>query len=145
MDKNKRNQIALAVLIVMAIWVWSGALKPSEKKGSEGGGGEDIPSSDEAGRHFTMEVSQLTRAIARTAQRTKRPDFGWGRDPFVLPAINQLEGIIWDETSPQALINTMILGVGDRFANYTVIEIRRKEVILNDGIQDVILRMDYSP
>ncbi len=73
--------------------------------------------------------------IKRHKKRTKF--FSWGRNPFVIPKpIDEkfiLKGILWDEESPKAIINSSILGVGGQIGKNTVVDIKKSSVILNDG------------
>lgn len=64
---------------------------------------------------------------------------GWGRDPFVmgfsgtgeagLEGLN-LNGIVWDEDAPYAIINTDVVKVGDKIGGMLVVEITETSVVL---------------
>jgi len=76
--------------------------------------------------------------IARGAKRTNY--VFWGRNPFVPKAtaaartsVPILNGIMWDEKNPKAIINDIIVQKGDKINGNTVIEIGQNRVILNDG------------
>lgn len=69
---------------------------------------------------------------------------GWGRDPFSLAATSIgdiglesliLNGIMWDEDNPYAIINTDVVKVGDTLGSgIIVVEITKNSVILEqDG------------
>jgi len=45
----------------------------------------------------------------------------------------KLEGIAWNPKNPFAFINGNVVGIGDRFEGYTVTEIGKEKVILEDG------------
>jgi hypothetical protein len=57
-----------------------------------------------------------------------------------VPNLN-LNGIAWDELSPRAVINNVIVGVGDKVGGYQVVQIEPNRVILNDGVNDFELRV----
>jgi len=67
---------------------------------------------------------------------------GWGRDPFSLAATSIkdiglesliLNGIMWDEDNPYAIINTDVVKVGDTLGSgITVVEITKNSVILEE-------------
>ena len=54
----------------------------------------------------------------------------------------KLEGIIWDAKRPMAVINGLILIPGDEINANTIVTIEKDRVILNDGTQDMELRLD---
>ncbi len=80
----------------------------------------------------------------------KLEELPWGRCPFSgkayassgKPILDlKLTGIIWDEKIPQALINNKIVKAGDILGNYVVIKIDRNSVILNNGAEEIELRL----
>ena len=83
------------------------------------------------------------RDIVPTSRRASRTEYtSWGRSPFVLEEIAKtqgliLNGVLWDDVSPQAVINDTIVGVGDKVdLKNTVVEIGISSVILNDGTKN---------
>ena len=68
----------------------------------------------------------------------------WGGSPF-LPLKTEdarvmtesgsiaLEGVMWDEKTPRAIINGRVMKVKDRIGANEVVEIKQDRVILNDG------------
>ncbi len=95
--------------------------------------------------------ADLRRAPAQTAasthRRAKKSKFAsWKRSPFVpsgSPAspVLVLNGIMWDKTSPTAMIGDTIVKKGDKIGGNTVIEITPDKVVLNDGTKDIGLRL----
>ena len=85
--------------------------------------------------------------IVPTARNASRSAYDeWGRNPFTPAGYGKVErpeltisGVIWDEKTPKAIINNDIVGVGAIIGPYTVIEIRRDSVTLNDGTKDTTL------
>lgn len=53
-----------------------------------------------------------------------------------------LEGIIWDETKPLAIINDQVVGCGDKVSGVTVVKIERDKVILNYQNESFDLKME---
>ena len=73
-----------------------------------------------------------------------------GKDPFTPIPIGakdvnyfslRLTGIIWDKRSPKAIINGIILGVGDNLGGNIVTDIKQDRVILNDNKRYFELRL----
>jgi hypothetical protein len=73
------------------------------------------------------------------------------RDPFSLAPIipsekyssdTHLNGIVWDKTSPMAIINDEIVKIGDSVGGKIVVDIKQDRVILNDGSKDFELRLE---
>ena len=72
--------------------------------------------------------------------KKNRPQLEWVRDPFQFPPKKyikktdfeglNLTGIIYDEESPVAVINDVIVKKGDVVEGVTVLEIRRESVVL---------------
>jgi hypothetical protein len=74
----------------------------------------------------------------------------WGRDPFYPVNIRggadvaselELNGIIWDEKNPYAIINDEVLIEGDRIEGYDVVRIEEKRVILRSSTEELALQM----
>lgn len=72
----------------------------------------------------------------------------WGRDPFlqqssiatIVKAVNlTLNGILWDEKRPKAIVNEKTIMEGDTIYGYTVEAIRPKSVILKTGEKNIEL------
>lgn len=53
----------------------------------------------------------------------------------------KLNGILWDEKAPSAVVNGEIVHVGQRVGSYMVIQIRPQVVILKAGSRKVALRL----
>ena len=72
----------------------------------------------------------------------------WGRDPFmpqavsfsIVKAVNLvLNGILWDEAEPRAIVNERTLMEGDTIYGYTLVSIKPKSVTLRTGEKDIEL------
>lgn len=94
---------------------------------------------------------QIGKGISQRPEgEGKLEELPWGRCPFSgkayassgKPIVDlKLTGIIWDEKTPEALINNKIVKAGDTFGNYVVIKIDRNSVILNNGAEEIELRL----
>jgi len=70
------------------------------------------------------------------------------RDPFTKIPIDApeeaepvlvLNGVLWDEESPSAMINEKIVAQGDTIHDHVVVEIKKDRVIVNNGMEDIEL------
>ena len=52
-----------------------------------------------------------------------------------------LEGIVWDEERPLAVINDRVVGVGDTVRQSRIAKITQTEVFLEDGEETFSLRL----
>ena len=70
------------------------------------------------------------------------------RDPFSVYSQLKaqgavLSGIFWDEFEPRVIIDGMLLRKGEKVGKFTVLEIKRDRVILDDGQVQKELTIDY--
>ncbi|MFH1867733.1 MAG: hypothetical protein ABH843_02065 [Candidatus Omnitrophota bacterium] len=92
-----------------------------------------------------LSVSKQPEEKAR-AEAEKAIDEGkaWGRDPFVPWGIMaessdldilgiKLEGIIWDQANPTAVINGGIYQAGDSIKNINILKIKKQSLTVTDG------------
>ena len=76
------------------------------------------------------------------------------RNPFALPFVPAgeqmqssrqtelvLQGILWDEQQPAAIIGQKVVSLGAEIRNYIVVEITEKSVWLNDGNHSIELTL----
>lgn len=79
----------------------------------------------------------------------KRSDYiTWGRNPFAPVEASvrvvtklTLNGIMWDEERPLAIINDNVVGIGGKVGENRVVDIKKDSVILNDGTGNFELRL----
>jgi hypothetical protein len=80
-------------------------------------------------------------------EKDERP---WGRDPFEAVKSDVgartsgnlvLHGILFDEERPSAIINGMVVCVGDKISGCTVIQIERSSVTLDGGAEQYKLKL----
>lgn len=94
---------------------------------------------------------QIEKAYREAETRRAEKDIPWGRDPFdmkiSLPESDwgvagiKLEGIMWDEKEPYAIINGEVVKKGDKLGKNTVIQIEKDAVIISDGTKGYRLRV----
>lgn len=53
-----------------------------------------------------------------------------------------LKGIAWDPQEPTAIISGRIVRIGDEVEGHRVADIQKDKVILNDGTQDIELKLE---
>ncbi len=85
----------------------------------------------------------------RQRQREQAARWTWSRDPFTRgPAVVgvaglTLTGIIWDQTSPLAIVNGEVLRPGQEIEGYRLLQIQPDRVWLSDG--DQLFQLLLSP
>jgi hypothetical protein len=143
MTKPQQQGALLAALAVVMIAVYARVLKPSrsDDSGSQpSSSGQEPPASS-----FQLPASSAAVSTQRDAQRRRAEELAWGRDPFARGAAAgqlgglSLSGILWDATSPIAIINGQMLRVGEEIEGFRVVEIVHDRVSLSDGAQTLQL------
>lgn len=144
MEKSEKLKILLPVLIAVTIFVWVRALRgPESKRGVE----KDILGIKVSGGEG--ELTSLALLSAARGKRAKSPYANWGRNPFTVGTPDKtdtkliLEGIVWDDKSPKAIISDEIVGIGDKIAGNTVVDITKESAILTDGTRNFELKLEY--
>lgn len=143
MNRDKKLKILLPILMLIAIFVWVRAFKTSASKIRAKDGGKSFRvSSEEA------ELVSLIPTGKRRRERAKTAYTAWGRNPFIIePSAKgvisklSLEGIVWDEKEPKALINNVVVGIGDEIGGNTVVDIKQDKVILSNKSTNFELRL----
>ncbi len=141
MNKQQKLKIALPILAVIMAFVWgpiimgSGSKRNADKSRPSGNGG-----TVNQGNNRNVDLTNLAYVGKRKKARTSFED--WGRNPFVLTqAIKALtiEGILWDEQDPKAMINGYIVGVGDKVGSNTIINITPTSVTIKGDAGESVL------
>jgi hypothetical protein len=138
---QNKKLIALIILSVCAvISLVYGMVAPTRSKGRQ-------PISSKPSRDKPVKIAETGFFAKRDAKKSNYAT--WGRNPFipkevVIKKIPKfiLNGIVFDEKGPRAVINDEIVGIGDKIGKNTIVDIRRDSVILNDGISDIELRLE---
>jgi hypothetical protein len=106
----------------------------------------------------TKDASTTTSAVAldqaipavRAVYKKRTESVDWGRNPFASPQREEEVGsisnlklscIFWDDEDARAYINGSIVRVGDKITDKTVKQIELNCVILTDGTEDYILKL----
>lgn len=139
--QNKKQIILIILSIGAVISLYYGITAPPKSKYSTGRSARPVTQ--------VARVEVAKRAIQAKRLGKKTTFVSWGRSPFVpKTAVEKgvtsftLNGILWDETYPTAIINNDIVAVGDNIGKNTVVRIDANQVVLNDGIKDFTLRLE---
>ncbi len=141
---HKKERIELTITCIGVIFliflVIRGAQRIQVKKNSM----------NKTGKAVTSSMSEPVSFKRAEVERSKI-EKGWGRDPFFLATANAgntelgdliVNGIVWDEKNPYAIINTDVVKVGDKLGNMTVIKITENSVILEENGERHILKLN---
>jgi len=120
----------LPVLVVVMIFVWGPVFTGSGSKNKKNENKKSV-SVNFFSNVNSSDLVALSRLGARKKVKTSYAD--WGRNPF-MPGYDQkalvLEGIVWDEKNPKAIINGNIFGVGDHTGSNRIIAIKKDSVVI---------------
>jgi len=108
----------------------------------------------------TETIQPVKKLLLKERHAVKTRFKSWGRNPFIQGKIQEvvqekiqekppvpeslkltLNGIIWNPQNPKALINNAVLSKGDKIGINTIVNIKQKSVILNDGTKDFEIRL----
>ncbi|MFH2137513.1 MAG: hypothetical protein ABII88_03260 [Candidatus Omnitrophota bacterium] len=147
MDKEKKLKIAIPILILIMIGVYSPVLKNSRVRPDSLVQENPNVAETFAGEEEFTNFSDLA-GIQRQHSRSKYQQ--WKRDPFAeysdvsQSGIPRLHGIVWDSQKPKAIINETIAGIGDTVAGVMIIDIQKSKVLVNNGEKNIELKV-YKP
>ena len=145
MPKDSIGRIKLIITIILSlifIFSWAKTFKVMQKRFWGGKKKEAIPN---------VQAPRQTSKIAKTLFKTidENDDLEWIRCPFYgkryidgASGIVTLSGILWNDETPKAVINGEIVGLRDKVNKYTVINILKSSVILNDGTKNVEILLE---
>ena len=138
---KKNKQVAVLVSIIsMSVFMWGyRIIFPGDKKNKQ----------SQSTNFFQKGLSQLgLGGSSHGAGKTKL--FSWGRDPFFAKEIFNnksksfiLNGILWDEKHPKAVINENIVSIGDKLGDTKVVDIKKDKVILHNGEESLCLTWNH--
>ena len=143
MNKQQKLKIALPILVVVMAFVWGPVImgSGSKKKADQNQNTGSIVATSQ-GDSVNMDLAALSRAGIRQKTRSSYAD--WGRNPFARtqgPRALILEGIVWDEKSPKAIINGNIIGIGDNIDSNVVVDIKQDSVMIKGEAGEIELRL----
>ena len=147
MDKQQKLKTALPILAVIMIFVWgpviigSGSKDKNKSKNSNNRSSGNI-SGNASGNIDNIDLMSLSSFSAKKRAQTAYAQ--WGRNPFMLGYDAKalvIEGIVWDELNPEAVINGNIVGVGDRIGSNIIMIIRPNSVVIRNRGEDIELQL----
>jgi len=146
MPKDGKARVKLIVTIILGIvfilsWINTmGAIK----KRFWGDGGQKVNPSVQVVRQSPKVQTNLLQAI-----ENEDDGMEWIRCPFCGKlyidgegGVVALSGILWDDKTPKAVINGEIVGLGDNINKYSIVNINRSSVVLNDGVKDIEILLE---
>jgi len=129
-NKQQKLKIALPILVVVMAFVWGPVFTGSGSKNKKNKNKKSV-SVNFVSNVNSSDLVAMSRLGARKKVKTSYAD--WGRNPF-MPGYDQkalvLEGIVWDETNPKAIINGGIFGIGDHAGLNRIIAIKKDSVVI---------------
>ena len=138
MNKKEKIQIAISAgLLILLLVIIKGKF---QKK-------EDPPEPHVLPQVFT-EVQKIFDGDYQNVAKLENENVEFGRDPFAKPVDPvcegpELNGILWDEAKPLAVVNKQIVEEGGVVGGYAVISISQQSVVLSDGREDIELYLWY--
>lgn len=128
MEKKKIEIIVTSIGIVILIFIV--VPKKSHPPSPVKAGKED--------RLRRMSAEVLTKADKSQTLKKAITAQKWGRDPFIFGETKtaetgglSLNGILWDEIAPSAIINNTVVKIGDEVDGNRVVDIQKERVILS--------------
>ena len=138
--QNKKVLVLVILSISAVISLIYGVTAPPKRRTSVS------PNAVAASRAGSIPSAAIIVPTQRTTKKTKFTS--WGRNPFAPTGIAGaagskpvLNGIVWDNQSPTAILNDDIVGIGDKVGTNTVVDITPNSVVLNDGTENFELRL----
>lgn len=144
MDKKRVEIIISGILILVFILVWSNTIKVIKKRVRQR---VPLPS--------PVSVETIPKEEKKEIYTRERPKedkverLVWVRCPFSGKIYTsqeglqdiELEGIIWDDKNPLAMINGRVIKIGDMVSGNRVVDIKKDRVILNDGTRNFEIQL----
>jgi hypothetical protein len=157
LDKKSRielaiTSVAILVLIIISTSSIKGILR-AKKKISEVGIIEPAAVRDILRRDMAILSEYNKPSHKEIGEKSDMPidEVPWGRDPFLPQGAAgedgtalydiRLEGIMWDEAKPTAVINGGIYETGDEVRNMEILEIRKDSILLGDGSKEYNIKL----
>ncbi len=142
MDKQKRQLIITSFLVLVLIFAWAKAFQVMKKK-------SQAKNSQAAISPVNYQQAVYSQPDTETQESQEGQDLKWLRCPFsgkvyAGPAKVmdlELNGLLWDEQDPKAVINSKVFSRQEQVGQYTIIEIEKDRVVLSDGFKEFELKM----
>lgn len=139
---QNKKMAALIILSIAAVisLVYGIITPPAAKRGA-------LPKETAAEQSADRPDKKKAAPAERYAQKTDFDD--WGRNPFMPKGVSArfqgglaLNGIVWDNISPKAIINGEIVGIGDTIGGYKIVDITPNKTVVNNGSADTTLTLE---
>ena len=121
-----RKIIFVGIVLLALFWMWEIAARKRETR-------------------FLPPNPAATGGISEKV-RTSYAD--WGRNPFMLSGeLSEsvrglmLDGIVWDEEKPYAIINNQVLGIGSQIGRSRITQITKEAVFLEEDGNPFSIRL----
>ncbi len=150
-QKKKRDMAISAVLLVVLAFSFVKNVVLYKPKASGHSGEQSAAFSADDSQVMSEQLVYVTNLRQYDKMRDEQRavwEKEWGRDPFVrqefiskvVKAVNlTLNGVLWDEKNPKAIVNEKTLVAGDTIYGYTVMEIRPRSILLRTGEKNIEL------
>lgn len=148
MRKEQKQLIIFIVLICVAGLIFARIIF---KSGKAGKGLLVLHDRKEIAGEVDKPAAKLDFFELEEELKKNRPQLKWVRNPFQFPPKKEVEktdvgklnltGIIYDETSPVAVINDIIVHEGDEIEGVKVIKIETEEVLLEEEGESYTLEL----
>jgi hypothetical protein len=159
LDSKSRKQLILVGCLapVLVVLLWANLIDPALKRSFRRAA---APAA--AAKAAPVPASAPATQPADPKEIAGYEDLEWKKNPFVgLEPVTPkgepapvrkgaaptptffLEGVLWDDRNPYAVVNGEVRGVGDKIGQYEVVEITRDSVTLRSG--DEVLELKLFP
>lgn len=145
LQKKDKIQIGIITALVVVLVFVLGGIGRQGKRGRSHGKGAVFP----IVQPIALEENRNQGAIGTLKEETKKMRVS--RDPFSRQGVSavtarglSLSGIAWDQEDPTAIIDSRIVRVGDEIGGYVVTEIRKDTVVLNNGTENLELKLEIE-
>ena len=122
--QNKKMTVLVILGIAAVISLLYGIITPAK-------GRREISLKKLSVSHDKAGILQKDILMTREKQRTSFDT--WGRNPFLLHKDSlgkfALNGILWDDGNPMAIVNDEVVGVGDKIGTAVIVEITKGSII----------------
>lgn len=144
--ENKKLVILIVLGVLAVISLSYGIVAPPKRKSASSSDSQEASLQPAAGISGKVVVSGSEGFIPAKRERARSSFNSWKRSPFVPQSLSGnkslvLNGILWDQKDPKAIINDKIVGVGDTVAKHRVIEIKKDQVILGIGTERIEIKL----
>ncbi len=147
---QKKNRIELAITVILIFILLFFVINAIKKARPQAIKKSESTVIEEQKQPPSQEKIPVTKDLYGALEE-KSKSLELKRVPFSLAPITPLDkyssgiylnGILWDKTSPMAIINDQVVKRGDTVSGKIVVDIKQDGVILNDGTKDFQLRLE---